>query len=200
MKHIKKLLAMLMVLVVCTVLAACSSTAGNAGGESTQSETIEEPVTEPATEPVTEDAASAPAEDTATKPNIGIIAWNTGRAVETDFIDAVQASLSEQYADQIGEILVMDVLMQPAILTARLEEVDRFWEGEKAVILFVSEENGFSDEDLLSALEHLEQAGITAGVDHAIDGAPESTFVYDASDPAGCAAMIMEQEIWSETN
>ncbi len=37
-----------------------------------------------------------------------------------------------------------------------------------------------------------QEAGVIAGVDHDIDGAPESSFVYDASDAAGCAAMIAE--------
>ena len=59
------------------------------------------------------------------------------------------------------------------------------WEGE----------NGFSDEAVLCALKDADRAGIIAGADHCIDGAPESTFVYDASDAAWCAAMIMENTV-----
>ena len=86
----------------------------------------------------------------------------------------------------------MDTREDAAMLPTILENYIAMWEGENAVVLIVNGENGFSDEEILSIMKDAEKAGIITGVDHIIDGAPESTFVYDVSDAAMCASMILE--------
>ena len=204
MKHSKKILSILMTLGLCVVFAACGSPAGNTGGNSVQTESAaadstDEAATEAASETAAgeaEDATTEPAsdqaDDTAKGPCIGIIAWSMGRGDEAEFIESVQTTLSEQYSDQIGDVFVGDATQDAALLSMIMDNMKVMWEGENIVVLIVNDEDGFSDEELLSVLQDADQAGIIAGVDHAIDGAPESAFVYDASDAAGCAAAIVE--------
>ena len=193
-----------MTLGLCVVFAACGSPAGNTGGNSVQTESAaadstDEAATEAASETAAgeaEDATTEPAsdqaDDTAKGPCIGIIAWSMGRGDEAEFIESVQTTLSEQYSDQIGDVFVGDATQDAALLSMIMDNMKVMWEGENIVVLIVNDEDGFSDEELLSVLQDADQAGIIAGVDHAIDGAPESAFVYDASDAAGCAAAIVE--------
>ena len=201
MKHFEKILVILMALCLCGAFAACSSTAENTGDNSAEAESAAEDIKEeekpeakseteaepePKAEPETE------TDDAIRTANIGVIAWSTGLEDESFFVEAVKATLSEQYPDQIGEIFVADAHMDAMMLSAILENYIAMWESEKTVILIVNDKDGFSDEELLSVLKDAEKAGIITGVDHIIDGAPESTFVYDASDVAGCASKIME--------
>ena len=216
MKHSKRFLVMLLALCLCGTIAACGSPAGNTGGNSTQTSSVTEDSrneetpeavseTEAAdtlqTEPVTEDSRDeetpeaepeTEAADTIKTANIGIIAWSLGMGDESEFVEAVQTALSEQHSDQINAPFVMDAIMGDVPLSMILENMIAMWEGEKAVILIVNDKDGFSDEELLSLLKDAEKANVITGVDHIIDGAPESTFVYDMSDAAGCASMIME--------
>ena len=196
----KKILAVLMAFGLCTVMTGCGSSAGNAGGNSAQTETSadssnNEGVSEAESETKedkAEDAAADQTNDTDKTANVGIIAWSTGLGDEYEFTQAVQTVLSEQYPEQIGEVIVMDAGMDTEALSEILENIFVLWEGKNAVILIVNDENGFSDEELLNVMKDAEKAGKITGVDHVIEGAPESTFVYDASDAAGCAAKIME--------
>ena len=205
MKHSKKILSILMTLGLCVVFAACGSPAGNTGGNSVQTESAaadstDEAATEAASETAAgeaEDATTEPAsdqaDDTAKGACIGIIAWSMARGDEAEFIESVQTTLSEQYSDQIGDVFVGDATQDAALLSMIMDNMKVMWEGENIVVLIVNDdEDGFSDEELLSVLQDADQAGIIAGVDHAIDGAPESAFVYDVSDAAGCAAAIVE--------
>ena len=208
MKHSKKILSILMTLGLCVVFAACGSPAGNTGGNSVQTESVaadstDEADPEAATEAASETAAgeaedattepaSDQADDTAKGACIGIIAWSMARGDEAEFIESVQTTLSEQYSDQIGDVFVGDATQDAALLSMIMDNMKVMWEGENIVVLIVNDEDGFSDEELLSVLQNADQAGIIAGVDHAIDGAPESAFVYDVSDAAGCAAAIVE--------
>ena len=114
---------------------------------------------------------------------------------EYAFIEEVQAILSERYPDKIGDVFIADALMEAQALPMILENLIVMWGGEDLAILIVNDENGFSDEDLLNALKDGEAAGVVMGVDHVIDGAPESTFVYDASDVAGCVGILMENAL-----
>ena len=194
-----------MTLGLCVVFAACGSPAGNTGGNSVQTESAaadstDEAATEAASETAAgeaEDATTEPAsdqaDDTAKGACIGIIAWSMARGDEAEFIESVQTTLSEQYSDQIGDVFVGDATQDAALLSMIMDNMKVMWEGENIVVLIVNDdEDGFSDEELLSVLQDADQAGIIAGVDHAIDGAPESAFVYDVSDAAGCAAAIVE--------
>ena len=192
-----------MTLGLCVVFAACGSPAGNTGGNSVQTESAAADSTDEAApaasetaadeaEDATTEPASDQADDTAKGPCIGIIAWSMGRGDEAEFIESVQTTLSEQYSDQIGDVFVGDATQDAALLSMIMDNMKVMWEGENIVVLIVNDEDGFSDEELLSVLQDADQAGIIAGVDHAIDGAPESAFVYDASDAAGCAAAIVE--------
>ncbi len=197
MKHRKKFFAMLLAVVLCAVFAACGSPAGNTGGGQTQAESAAEESKDkeiPETESEVKEPGhpSEQANDTDGTANVAVIAWSTGMGDENEFIEALKTSLSEEYADRSGEVFVMDANQETELLPYLLENIIAMWEDEKFVLLIVNDEKGFSDEDLLSVLKNAEKAGIVTGVDHAIDGAPESAFVYDASDAAGCAAMIME--------
>ncbi len=200
MKNSKKIPAALMTLVLCLTLAACGAPAGNAGGGTAKAEPAAEKSSDGKTEAAsgkeaeetTSGSASEQTEDTVKKPNVGVIAWFTGSAYESEFIGTLQTVLSEQYSDQIGEVFIKDALMDAVMFPMLMDSMIVMWEGENAVILIVNEKNGLSDEDLLPVLETADKAGISVGVDHAVDGAPDSTFVYDASDPAGCAALIAE--------
>lgn len=204
MKHSKKILSILMTLGLCVVFAACGSPAGNTGGNSVQTESAAADSTDEAA-PAASEAAADEAEDATTEPAsdqaddtakgacIGIIAWSMARGDEAEFIESVQTTLSEQYSDQIGDVFVGDATQDAALLSMIMDNMKVMWEGENIVVLIVNDdEDGFSDEELLSVLQDADQAGIIAGVDHAIDGAPESAFVYDVSDAAGCAAAIVE--------
>ena len=197
MKNSKKILVMLMTLGLCTAFAACGSTAGNTGGDSKQAESAtenkeDEKVSETESETEADEQKSDQTEDTAKTTNVGVIAWSLGMGDEREFVEAVQTNLSEQYSEQIDEVFVMDAQTDVEALHMILENMMVMWEDENSVILLVNGEDGFSDEDLLSVLKNAEKAGVITGVDHDIDGAPESTFVYDASDAAGCAAMTVE--------
>lgn len=192
-----------MTLGLCVVFAACGSPAGNTGGNSVQTESAAADSTDEAA-PAASETAAGEAEDATTEPAsdqadntakgacIGIIAWSMARGDEAEFIESVQTTLSEQYSDQIGDVFVGDAMQDAAQLSLIMDNMKVMWEGENIVVLIVNDEDGFSDEELLSVLQNADQAGIIAGVDHAIDGAPESAFVYDASDAAGCAAAIVE--------
>lgn len=194
MKNSKKIFATLMTLVLCACLAACGAPAGNTGSGTAQAESAAENSSDEKTE--AEDRKSEPAsektDDADKKTNVGVIAWFTGSANESEFIGTLQTVLSEQYSDQIGEVFISDALKDAEMFPMLMDNLIIMWEGKNSVILIVNEENGFSDDDLLPVLETADKAGISVGVDHAVDGAPDSTFVYDASDPAGCAAMIAE--------
>ena len=204
MKHSKKLFIILMAVGLCAVFAACGPTAGKTEGNSTQAESaaedsVDENLSEAESQTeesegkdLTSDLTPDQTDDTVKTVNIGFISWFLGRADEYEFIEDVKTILSEQYSDQIGDVYVADAMQDDAIALNNLSNLYAMWEGEKIVVLIVNEDNGFNDEELLSILKNAEEVGIIAGVDHAIDGAPESTFVYDASDAAGCAAMIME--------
>ena len=197
MKNSKKILVMLMTLGLCAFLAACGSSAGNAGGSSKQTESVTESKENEETsgsesETAADEQTSEQTDDTAKKTNVGVIAWSTGMGDENEFIEAVKTNLSAQYSEQIGEVFVMDAQADTVNLQMILENMLVMWGDEKIVILLVNDKEGFSDEELLSVLKDAEEAGVIAGVDHDIDGAPESSFVYDASDAAGCAAMIAE--------
>ena len=195
MKNIKKILVMLVVLSLCGNIAACSSPAADTEDDSAQTETIAEDSKE---EEKSEAEAETEEDDTIKTANIGIIAWSTSKADEEEFVNSVKTTLSEQYSDQIGEVLVMDAHENNAFLFEHLHNLYAKWYGENIVILIVNDENGFSDEILSNLYEDAEGAqegvdlNINVGVDHIIDGAPESAFVYDASDAAGCASLIME--------
>ena len=188
MKHFKMILVILMTLGLCGSIAACSSPSGNTGDNTAKTEAAAEESKE---EEKTETEAEAE-EDTAGTPNIGIIASTMDRAAARDFVTAVQMTLEEQYPDQIGEILLMDAHGDKAMLLNLLSNCRARWDGDHNVIVIVNDETGFSDDVLFAFLENADGLGITAGLDRTIDGAPESSFVYDASDAAGCASMIME--------
>ncbi len=193
MKPIKKLFVLLMALGLCGTLSACSSQAADTKDDPVQTETAADDNKDeekPETEAETEE------NDTIKTANIGIIASSMDRAVTNEFVNAVQTALSEQYPDQTGEIIVMDAHGEKAMLFEILQNYRAMWEGDNNVILLVNdEEKGFSDEDLLTLSEDADGLHLIVGVDHAVDGAPESTFVYDASDAAGCASLIMENAL-----
>lgn len=181
MKQSIKFLALIMVFSFCFVFAACTALAGNTGHDSTKAESETEIETEAETE-----------NDTVKTINVGIIPWSTGKADEREFVEAVQSTLSEQYSDQIGEVFIMDTMGEAEMLPMVAENMIAMWEDENVVILIVNGEDGFSDEDLLSVIKDLGKDSVIFGVDHAINDAPEGTFVYDASDPVVCAEMILE--------
>ena len=194
----KKIIALLLVVCVFAVcFTGCGSPAGNTGGNSTQAESAAEDsgdeVISDAGSETKEDEAEDYKNDAVKTANIGVIAWSMGMAPdEAEFVQAVQTTLSEQYSDQIDDVFVMDAQKDADMLPAIMGNIIAMWEGENVAVLIVNDENGFSDEELLGVLEDAEKAGVITGVDHVIDGAPESTFVYDASDAAGCASMIVE--------
>ena len=181
MKHGIKLFAVIIAFSFCFVFAACSVLAGNNGRDSTKAESESEVDTEAETEA-----------ETGRTINVGIIPWSTLKADEREFVEAVQSTLSEQYSDQIGEVFMMDAVGEAEMLPLIAENMIVMWEDENVVILIVNGEDGFSDEDLLSVIKDLGKDSVIFGVDHAINDAPEGTFVYDASDPAVCAEMILE--------
>lgn len=194
MKHIKRILIMFMALGLC---AACSSPAGNSAAGSVQTESVTESAKEeetPAEEPVKEEeeTASGQKDDTAAEVNVGIVTWSWGTAEEAEFSDAVQKNLSGQYQDLTGEIFTADAQKEASMLPMIVGNIIAMWEGSPAVILIVDNENGFSDEDLLSIMKDAEKADMIVGVNHAVDGAPANSFVYDASDAESCASSIVE--------
>lgn len=185
MKHMKKILVTLMALGLCGTLAACSSPAADTKDDSAETKTAEEEKPETEAEPEEDDTSNA--------PNIGIIASTMDRAAVSEFATAVQTALSEQYSDQIGEVLVMNAQGSNAYLFDLLRNCIARWENKNNVILIVNDdENGFSDDVLFDFLENAEGYDYIVGLDHTIDGAPGNVFVYDISDVAGCASMIME--------
>ncbi len=200
MKYVKKILVMLTALCLSAAFAACGSSAGTAGGESAPAESAAESSTDENTsEAVSEtngndakDKTAEAAEDIVKTVNVGIIVWSFDKADKQEFVEAVQSALTEQYPEETGEVFVMDARAETAMLPEILSNMIAMWEGENTVILIVNDEDGCSDEDLLNVLNDAEKAGLTAGVDHVISGAPAGTFVYDASDAAGCASLIME--------
>ena len=134
--------------------------------------------------------------DDSVKPvHVGMIAWSLAMGDEAEFVQAVQSTLSEQYPDQIGEVIVMDSMAEVNQFSLILENLIVRWGDEPGTILIVNGENGFTDETLLQALARAEEAGMQVGVDHAIEGAPDNTFVYDASDAAGCASLIVDNAL-----
>ena len=189
MKHSKKILVILMALALCGTLAACGSSAGNTGGDSTQTESVAADSKE---EKTPEAGSGTGTTGTAKTVNVGVILWSGGMADEAEFMEAVRTTLSEQYSDQIGEVVVKDSTMGSPDLHSILENYIAMWEGGKMVFLIINDENGFSDEELLSASLDAEKANAIMGVDHIIEGAPGNTFVYDPSDAAGCVSMIIE--------
>ncbi len=193
MKYMKKLFVILMVLGLCGTAAACSSETPDTKNDSAQTETAAENNKDegkPDTEAGTEE------NDAVIKANIGIIASSMDRAVTNEFIKDVQTALSEQYPDQIDEIFVMDSYGDKAILSDLIQGCRARWDGDHNAVLLVNDEvKGFIDEEILTLLEEAEGLGLFVGVDHAIDGAPESAFVYDASDAAGCASLLMENAL-----
>ncbi len=194
MKHIKRILIMFMALGLC---AACSSPAGNSAAGSVQTESVTESAKEeetPAKESVKEEeeTASGQKDDTAAKVNVGIVTWSWGTAEEAEFSDAVQKNLSGQYQDLTGEIFTADAQKEASMLPMIVGNIIAKWEGSPAVILIVDNENGFSDEDLLSIMKDAEKADMIVGVNHAVDSAPANSFVYDASDAESCASSIVE--------
>jgi len=191
MKNTKKILISLISLVLCTVLAACGSPASNAGDNSTQSAYVEE---DPKNEEISESesASEDQTNDEEKLVNVGIIPWSLDKGDKNEFVNAVKTTLSEQYADQINDFNITAANQQAGLLSLIMENMLINWEGQNTVILILNDENGFSDEELLSAMKTAEKAGVITGVDHAIEGAPESTFLYDESDAAGCAALIIE--------
>lgn len=190
MKHVKTILAIVMALGLCTAAAACGSSAEPAAEDSQKEETAET-AAEP-NEEKTEEKTPEPAEEASETVNVGIIAWSTGMGDEAEFVKTVQTTLSEQYTDQVSDVIIMDCFGDSVMLNQMLKNYIAGSGGGRSVVLIVNDPNGFSDEELLSALTDMDAAGIPAGVDHVIDGAPESTFVYDASDASGCAAAIVE--------
>ena len=193
MKNTKKILISLISLVLCTVLVACGSPASNAGDNSTQSAYVEE---DSNNEEISEAESTAASEDQTNDAeksvNVGIIPWSLDKGDKNEFVNAVKTTLSEQYADQINDFNITAANQQASLLPIIMENMLINWEGQNTVILILNDENGFSDEELLSAMNTAEKAGVITGVDHAIEGAPESTFLYDESDAAGCAALIIE--------
>ncbi len=202
MTQCRKLFAMFLALGLCAFLVACGSSAGSAGGGSAQAEapaeenSEEKQETAPETEAnETADTTSESSEDAVDTVYVGILAWNIGATDSLEFWQAVKDDLSEKYADQIGEVFQQDVHEDAAFLLEVLKNMTVMWEGEKMAFIIVNEEYGFTDEDLMETLQYAEEAGVMIGVDHVIEGAPETTFVYDASDPAGCAELIMENAL-----
>ena len=173
MKHSRRILAVLVAFALCAAFTAWGSPVGNARAESTQAE-------------------SAAAGKTIV---VGVIAWSTGMDAESEFIGAVQTALSEKYADQIDTVFVADATMNADTPPMLLQQMIAMFEGGDLAVLIVNDEKGFDDEALLDFLKDAEAAGIIMGVDHAIDGAPENAFVYDASDAAGCAEILMENAL-----
>lgn len=192
MKHIIKIFVIIIVLGLCGTMAACSSTAADTKNDQAHTETA----AEDNKEEEKPEEAEAEVNDTVETANIGIIASSLDRAVTNEFVNAVQTTLSEQYSDQIGEVFVMDAHGERVMLFEQLHNCCAMWDGGNNVILLVNdEENGFSDEDFLTLFEDTEGLKLTLGIDHNIDGSPENVFVYDKSDAAGCASLIMENAL-----
>ena len=198
MKHSKKIPVMLMVLCLCTLFAVCGTSAGNTGDDSMQAEDVAESVAKDSTDGELSEVQGKAPDQTSEQTDdiiIGLICSHTGWTAEEVFAQTVETTLSDQYSDHIGEVIIKSSDLDYGLFHGHLENFIAAWGNEKIVLLIVNSENGFSDEELLSFLQDADKAGIITGVDHVIDGAPESTFVYDASDAAGCAAMIMENAL-----
>ncbi|MCR4951894.1 MAG: hypothetical protein K6A40_11285 [Solobacterium sp.] len=190
MKIIKKILVMLIALGLCGTLAACG--ASKAGAEDSPAKT--EPAAQDSKEEEKPEKEAEPEEnETDSKVNVGIIGWSLGMAEEASFAEAVHTKLTEQYPDQIGEVLIMDSQKTLALLFEHLHNCRSRWYGTASVIVLVNDEKGFSDADLLNFFGDAELTKLPVGVDHVIDGAPDFAFVYDKADAAGCASLIMEK-------
>jgi len=215
MNYIKKILAILMVLALCAAFTACGAQPEATAGSPAQTDSVaadsrvENPSEAESTAQTTEAAAQkddvqddmtskppSDQNDDSVKPvHVGMIAWSMAMGDEAEFVQAVQSTLSEQYPDQIGEVIVMDSMAEVNQFSLILENLIVRWGDEPGTILIVNGENGFTDETLLQALVRADEAGMQVGVDHAIEGAPDNTFVYDASDAAGCASLIVDNAL-----
>ena len=173
MKYVKKILVMLTALCLSAAFAACGSSAGSAGGESARAESSAESSTDENTsEAVSEtngndakDKTAEAAEDIVKTVNVGIIVWSFDKADKQEFVEAVQSALTEQYPEETGEVFVMGAQAEIAMLSEILGNMIAMWEGENTVILIVNDEDGCSDEDLLSVLNDAEKAGFILSFD-----------------------------------
>lgn len=180
MKRTKLWISLLAVSFVILLLDACglSPITQCSATSSVQDSSVTEAQAEEQEEPE-QSSAGAPV-------SISILIFNSDIEV-MDFVTSVQDVTAN--SDKPVDITVYDAQGDPSMLCIFSEVcVGR---GSNAVII-VNPAFGFSDEDLLPALAILDQAGVVAGTDHAIDGAPDSSFVYDFNDASGCVNTVIE--------
>ena len=163
MNYSKKILAILMVLALCAAFTACGAQPEATAGSPAQTDSVaadsrvENPSEAESTAQTTEAAAQkddvqddmtskppSDQNDDSVKPvHVGMIAWSLAMGDEAEFVQAVQSTLSEQYPDQIGEVIVMDSMAEVNQFSLILENLIVRWGDEPGTILIVNGENGF---------------------------------------------------------